>query len=147
MNLASTDQLLREPTSAERIFAIRQSGQPAASYVWVSELPHGGRVFIVFQDFGITGIAFAVNHAEQEGWRKPAFYSEALRSGDGYEARHTNRVINVRSDIDGSWIPSVNGELVPCDTPIFDQRVAMQAAQEFAGVPSSMVLSWAKTQD
>src|ERR1039457_7057911 len=100
------NESLRDATSDERFLAIRLSGQVQPRFIWVSETPQGGRIFIVCPNLGASGIAIGLDKEGKELWRKPAFYSELVRAGDGYQARYHELTLNVRGIWDGSWLPS-----------------------------------------
>jgi hypothetical protein len=121
----------------------------------VSDAADGSRTFIVCPGAAVNGVAVAVDREGQELWRKPAFYSELLRAGDGYELQYGS----LRPTVRASWVASVklpDGSSRSSDTLIFDERVAKKLACELAqqhfaqsGHPPSPedVLKWKRTQD
>lgn len=126
---------LREATSNERSHALSLAGVSAAHFVWVSDANDCSRTFIVCPDVALAGVAVGVDPAGREVWRKPAFYSELLRAGEGYEMRYGSLRPTVRTSWDGTWIASLklpDGSSRRSDTPIFDERLAKQRAREFA---------------
>jgi len=100
-----------------------------------------------------------VDRDGRELWRKPAFYSEILPAGHGYELQYGSLRPTVRASFDGTWIVSVrfpDGSSRTSDTLIFDERVAKKLARELAEQhfsrsghppPPEDDLTWKRTQD
>ena len=111
-----TGEPLRDATPRERTQALSLAGLSSAPYVWVLGAADDSRTFIVCPDVAVNGVAVAVDTEGRELWRKPAFYSELLRAGDGYELRRvvaSNSARFVGRDVDrvgaasGCQIPQV----------------------------------------
>ena len=128
-------ELLRDATDGERILALQLSGFSGPRYLWVSDAGDGGRVFIACPALSVQGVAVGVDRGGHEVWRKPAFYSELLRAGDGYELQYGSLRLTIRASFDGTWIASVqlpDGSVRRSDELIFDERVAKQTARQLA---------------
>jgi hypothetical protein len=150
---------LRDATPSERSLALGLAGLSRANYVWVSDAADGSRTFIVCPAVAVNGVAVGLDRDRRELWRKPAFYSEILRAGDGYELQYGSLRPTVRASFDGTWIASVqlpDGSFRRSDTPIFDERVAKKLARELAEqhfaesgypTPPEDGLTWKRTQD
>ena len=143
---------LRDANPSERARALSLAGLSSAHYVWVSDAADHSRTLIVCPDVAVDGVAVAVDPEGRELWRKPAFYSELLRAGDGYESQYGSLCPIVRASWDGTWIASVrlpDGSSRRSDTLIFDERVAKQAhllaekhAAESGHATPSVDLAW-----
>jgi hypothetical protein len=94
---------LRDATPSERTQALTLAGLSRSQHVWVSDAADGSRTFIVCPGAAVNGVAVAVDREGQELWRKPAFYSELLRAGDGYELQYGS----LRPTVRASWVASV----------------------------------------
>jgi len=130
-----TGEPLRDATPTERTQALSLACLSSAYYVWVSDAADRSRTFIVCPDVAVNGVAVAVDPEGRELWRKPAFYSQLLRAGDGYESQCGLLRPTVRASWDGTWIASVqlpDGRSRRSDTLIFDERVAKQTARQLA---------------
>jgi hypothetical protein len=150
---------LRDVTDSERILALDLSGFSRAHCLWVLDTADGGRVFIVCPALAVQGVAVGVDRDGRELWRKPAFYSELLGAGDGYELQYGSLRPTVRASFDGTWIASVqlpDGSFRSSATLIFDERVAKELARELAEQhfaesgyppPPDDDLTWKRTQD
>jgi hypothetical protein len=150
---------LHDATPSERAWALKLAGLSTAQYVWVSDAADGIRTFIVCPDAAVSGVAVGVDREGRELWRKPAFYSELLRAGDGYELQYGSLRPTVRASWDGTWVASVklpDGSARRSDALIFDERVAKKVARELAQQhfaqsghppPPEDDLKWKRTQD
>ncbi len=151
---------LRDATNGERILALNLSGLSMARFLWVSDVADGGHVFIVLPALAVEGVAMGVGRDGCEIWRKPAFYSELLKAGDGYELQYGSLRPTIRASFDGTWIASVrlpDGGSRGSDELVFDERVAKRIARSLAEtrtLPSAASgpappydLPWKRTQD
>jgi hypothetical protein len=139
---------LREATDSERVLMLNLAGLSGARLLWVSGATDGGRVFIVCPAFAMQGVAIGVDRDGRELWRKPAFYSELLKAGDGYESQCGRLRPTVRGSFDGTWIPSVrfpDGSSRRSERPVFDERAAKELARELAGCTDGNPV-WKRTQ-
>jgi hypothetical protein len=126
---------LRDATASEQMLALNLSGLLRAHYLWVSDAADGGHVFIVLPGLAVQGVALGVGRDGCEIWRKPAFYSELLRAGDGYELQYGSLRPTIRASFDGTWVASVrlpDGGSHRSDEVIFDERAAKKIARELA---------------
>jgi hypothetical protein len=152
---------LRDATDIEKILALNLAGLSRAQHLWISDAEDGGRVFIVLPALAVQGVAVSVGRDGCEIWRKPAFYSELLKAGDGYELQYGSLRPTVRASFDGTWVASVrlpDGDSNRSDEIIFDERAAKKIARELAEqrtvhladpgpAPLDDDLPWKRTQD
>ncbi len=149
---------LRDATPSERTRALRLAGLSKADLVWVSDAADLSCTFIVCPAVAVDGVAVGVDRDGRELWRKPAFYSEILGAGNGYELQYGLLRPTVRASHDGTWIVSAqfpDGSSRTSDTLIFDERVAKKLARELAEQhfvqsghpkPPEVHLMWKRTQ-
>jgi len=97
---------LRDAMASEREVAAK-SCHCNPKYVWVAEGLAGGKALIALPDLKAEGVAVGFDANDKEIWRKPAYYPELLRAGDGYGATHRTVKMYVRAAWDGTWVASI----------------------------------------